>query len=353
MTEIWELSNIDGTCKLLLLALADHANEEYRECWPSIYHLAHKTGISIRHTKRLLALLFRAGFIMIHRGEGRGHTNLYRIADREVLPTLPGVYTNPLPIEESKPIDTGQDDNDDVDVTISEEELKGDMVSPPKGDMVSPEMVTWRHPEPSINHQTPEPSSLPARDPFLLSANVLPVPEGSPKVAGAAFGSAIPNPRQTVGTPGGSKPPEKKETTEGIVKDIPPTAAPRKHEGRKKKKKDDEPAKAQRFSMMEQAVIEVCAIDTRTLTRRLYFQLRAAAKVLMEAEHTPHEIYELFGDGSAWYRIWPGKTGAKPRIDQVRNSIGALRQLADHRGNGHTSGMDDALREFYRRDDSG
>lgn len=39
MTEIWEYSPSSGTELLMMLAIADHANDD-RECWPSIARLA-------------------------------------------------------------------------------------------------------------------------------------------------------------------------------------------------------------------------------------------------------------------------------------------------------------------------
>ena len=45
MSWAWKLS-LPSTEKLVLLALSDHANDENYTCWPSLNHLAKKTGLS-------------------------------------------------------------------------------------------------------------------------------------------------------------------------------------------------------------------------------------------------------------------------------------------------------------------
>ena len=49
--------------KFLLLALADHANDETFDCWPSLTHLAKKTGMNRSTITRTLNALEEAGFI--------------------------------------------------------------------------------------------------------------------------------------------------------------------------------------------------------------------------------------------------------------------------------------------------
>jgi hypothetical protein len=78
MTDIWEHSKLSGTPLLLVLALADHANDE-RKCWPATKSLAHKARISQRHAQRLLRRLEHEGHLRILTGEGPHGCNIYAI----------------------------------------------------------------------------------------------------------------------------------------------------------------------------------------------------------------------------------------------------------------------------------
>ena len=64
--------------KLLLLAIADHANDDGYGAHPGQERLARKAGCSIRHIKRLLGELESLGLIEITaRGNGAGHSTRY------------------------------------------------------------------------------------------------------------------------------------------------------------------------------------------------------------------------------------------------------------------------------------
>ncbi len=74
MTRIWEHAQHKGSALLLLLALADYANEE-GICWPSIETLAAKIRMSERQTQRMLRDLIVRGDVYAQAGRGRGHTS--------------------------------------------------------------------------------------------------------------------------------------------------------------------------------------------------------------------------------------------------------------------------------------
>jgi len=81
MSEVWEHAPFVGTDLLVLLALADMANDD-RECWPGQRHVAHKGRITIQQATSVLKNLELQGVIeVIHRTvPGRGNiSNLYRI----------------------------------------------------------------------------------------------------------------------------------------------------------------------------------------------------------------------------------------------------------------------------------
>jgi len=78
ITRVWEHSKQSSTDLLLLLAMADHADDD-GVCWPGIPRLAAKTRTSERQTIRNVEKLAQSGEIFLSRQCGRGHSNLYFI----------------------------------------------------------------------------------------------------------------------------------------------------------------------------------------------------------------------------------------------------------------------------------
>ena len=76
---VWEHSRHRGTTKLLLLALADFANDS-GICWPSASTLSEYIGETERHTRALLKKLVEDGDLIIAPGGGRGNTTKYGVA---------------------------------------------------------------------------------------------------------------------------------------------------------------------------------------------------------------------------------------------------------------------------------
>ncbi len=62
MSAVWEGAAADGGTLLVLLALADYANDQ-GVCWPSRASLAHKARLSERQVRRALAALRAAGAV--------------------------------------------------------------------------------------------------------------------------------------------------------------------------------------------------------------------------------------------------------------------------------------------------
>lgn len=63
MTKVWEQAEAEGTKLLLLLALADMANDE-GYCWPSYNTLAKKIRVSQTHTIHLVSELVEQGYVV-------------------------------------------------------------------------------------------------------------------------------------------------------------------------------------------------------------------------------------------------------------------------------------------------
>jgi hypothetical protein len=79
MTQVWERSEHKGSELLLMLAIADNANDQ-GIAYPSTKTLAKKTRLDHRHTRRLLRILERSGELTISIGTGPHGCNEYRIA---------------------------------------------------------------------------------------------------------------------------------------------------------------------------------------------------------------------------------------------------------------------------------
>jgi len=72
----------DSTRKLVLICLADHANEDDRTCWPAIDRIAKKCEISRSTVKRHIKVLEQDGLIM--RRSRTGDSTLYYVLPRLV-----------------------------------------------------------------------------------------------------------------------------------------------------------------------------------------------------------------------------------------------------------------------------
>lgn len=83
MTEVIELAPVDKGALLVLIMLADSADERSRECWPSISNIAKRARLSDRQVQYCLKELADAGLIHIEVNSGRSGTNLYRITRHE------------------------------------------------------------------------------------------------------------------------------------------------------------------------------------------------------------------------------------------------------------------------------
>ncbi len=79
MSRVWDESIHNGTALLLLLAIADHANDDGL-CWPSVATLAAKARVQERQAQNLIAQLEAAGELVVRRGHGRRNTSIYVVA---------------------------------------------------------------------------------------------------------------------------------------------------------------------------------------------------------------------------------------------------------------------------------
>ena len=83
MNEVWSL-DLSATSKIVLLSLADQANEE-GVCWPSIAHIAKRSSVSTRTVHRCISQMAATGLLEVISG-GNGVSNNYRLTPDRVSP---------------------------------------------------------------------------------------------------------------------------------------------------------------------------------------------------------------------------------------------------------------------------
>lgn len=121
MNLVWEYSGNSGSTLLVLLALADHANDE-GICWPAIPRIAKRGRVSERQALRILGDLQASSELqVIERGGGKGHPNIYRVTP------VTGF------VEETSPTDTVTPMSGFANETVTPASPKGD-IQGSKGD---------------------------------------------------------------------------------------------------------------------------------------------------------------------------------------------------------------------------
>src|SRR5215475_4816357 len=78
MSHVWEHSAQRGTDLLMLLALADHANDA-GVCWPSLPRLATRCRVTKRQAITIIQRLEKNGVIAIAHGGGRHRPSIYTV----------------------------------------------------------------------------------------------------------------------------------------------------------------------------------------------------------------------------------------------------------------------------------
>ena len=76
MSDVFESDSLGPTERLIMLALADHADDEGK-CYPSIARLCRRTGLKERAVQNNIRSLAEQGYLTIIIGGGRNNCNLY------------------------------------------------------------------------------------------------------------------------------------------------------------------------------------------------------------------------------------------------------------------------------------
>jgi hypothetical protein len=78
MTKLWENGPQNKTQLLVLLALADFANDE-GHCWPSMATIAKKARLTDRGARKVVRQLEADGWLEVRTGSGRHRCNVYTV----------------------------------------------------------------------------------------------------------------------------------------------------------------------------------------------------------------------------------------------------------------------------------
>ena len=149
MTDVWRYSRARGTDLLVLLALADSANDE-GECWPSIASVGSKSRLEPRNARKRIRALEELGEVVVIENGGRSsnkgglRSNRYRITVH-----MPADTDDSVPIVVPK-IGT--------DASVSEAQIRT-LASDPIWTLASDPIRTLASPE-SSGDSSGEPPSL-------------------------------------------------------------------------------------------------------------------------------------------------------------------------------------------------
>lgn len=152
MSEIWEHSKLSGTPLLLLLSLADHANDD-RVCWPSVRHIAEKCRMTDRHARRLIHQLAEAGHLEIQEQAGPHGTNLYRIPTAQEMQALSDIKQGEMGEEAAERLtQSSENEAETPDNSVPPDKVVPltRMSATPDTDV--PQGVSGMSVEPSLNH---------------------------------------------------------------------------------------------------------------------------------------------------------------------------------------------------------
>lgn len=114
MTAVWPMA-VPGHLKLMLMALADNADEDTGECWPSYTTLSRKCSVSKRTAIRQVQELADLGFLSIDRrvrNDGSDTSNLFTLDLKRLTAAMSPPSDNMSP-----PSDAGDTGGGDTGVT--------------------------------------------------------------------------------------------------------------------------------------------------------------------------------------------------------------------------------------------
>ena len=283
MGQVWEMELPRGE-QLVMLALADHGEDDGSQIFPSVARLAWKTGYKERQVQNILRSLEAKGLIeaVAYPQGGRGHATEFKMnleKGAKKTPYVKGAKSERV----QNPAQRVQS-------------------STPKGAKSSTKGAIAIAPQPSYNHQL-ESSIEPSRE--AASASPPPPPE-----------------------------PVRFEDIPQAPPEVRPTAKPTR--ARPSKPVLDGTANT---PTSQQALVGALAEATGMATRLNGSRLGKAAAQLARVEATADLVRQHYGPGGWWYQCdWRGQKGEFPRPEQVIETWGQWERAAPPNGNGKPPG---------------
>jgi len=108
MSVVWDLDLPSGE-KLVLLSLADQANDEGRQCWPSVETIMRRSGQGERTVRRAIAVLEEKGHLTRHHRTGTStqyHVHPCQIGTPVKAAPLPNTTETPAKLAPKPPVTT-------------------------------------------------------------------------------------------------------------------------------------------------------------------------------------------------------------------------------------------------------
>lgn len=103
LSRVWELSAHGGTELLMLLAIADFADDD-GNAYPSVPTLAAKCRMKLRNANYILAALQASGELEVRKNEGPHGTNRYRVVLSDPLQRIAPPLHSTAPLQPAAPL---------------------------------------------------------------------------------------------------------------------------------------------------------------------------------------------------------------------------------------------------------
>ena len=139
MNLAWTLAIPNASAKIVLLALADHANDDGTSCFPQIETICKKCGLTYRGVTKILEQLKTNGHITVVSGRGRHRSNNYKVHPDPTRKWEPRSY---FKHGENRNETTRKWERGDTKIGTDEQENRNDVPTYPSVPIIEPSLTT-------------------------------------------------------------------------------------------------------------------------------------------------------------------------------------------------------------------
>lgn len=139
MNVAWTVAIPNASAKIVLLALADHANDEGTSCFPQIETICKKCGLTYRGVTKILEQLKTNGQITVVSGRGRHRSNNYKVHPDPTRKWEPRSY---FKRGENRNETTRKWERGDTKIGTDEQENRNDVPTYPSVPIIEPSLTT-------------------------------------------------------------------------------------------------------------------------------------------------------------------------------------------------------------------